>query len=710
MAQSKALVTAERGCSPRWVVPVVVVLSLIVTTAVRDAEAIEPEVWIQVAAVDGLRNDQFGMAVALDANTLVVGSPGVGDSAGSVYVFTWSEGAWLQQQKLITSDGDIGDRFGEAVGVSGNTLVAGAPGDDEAYVFIRSGSVWSQQQRLVAADAGSPSRFGTSVAISGDTVIVGAPTPYVGGPYSELDTGFAYVFVRTVDVWAQQQKLTPSDGASGDVFGGAVSLSGDTVIVGATGDDDHGAGSGSAYVFTRSGGVWSEEQKLGSSDGAPGDQFGVAVDVSGGFAVSAAHRDDDLGDESGAVYTFTRLGGVWSEEQKLKASDGATLDFFGTTVDVSGDSLAVGSDGGAGYLFERDGGPWSEQAVLQVPAFTNSGHSPAAVSPDFAVVGGPYLDGHRGSVFVFESEPGIRYSGWDRYQTAVAVSEGHFDDPNAVSTVFVATGESFPDALVGASLAGTIHAPLLLVRPTEIPAPVRSELVRLGPATIIILGGPSAVSDAVVSELASLPSSPATVRLAGPDRYATAVAVSQYQFPVPSTVETVVIASGMGYADALAAATLGASLDGPVLLTGPDHLPGVVTDEINRLAPSKILVVGGPNAIASDVVAELQELALAVDRVAGPDRYSTAVAISHLVFGGADRVYVVTGLDFPDAVSAAVVAVMHGVPILMVPGDTVPPAVAAEIVRLGANDLRIVGGTGVVSHSVAMAIGGLLAP
>ncbi|MSQ08671.1 MAG: hypothetical protein EXR44_05165, partial [Dehalococcoidia bacterium] len=202
---------------------------------------------------------------------------------------------WTQQQKLTASDGAANDFFGYSVAVSGDTAVVGAWGDDSAkgsaYVFTRSGSTWTQQQKLTASDGAAIDYFGYSVAVSGDTAVVGA---YGDDSYK----GSAYVFTRSGSTWTQQQKLTASDGAANDYFGGSVAVSGDTAVVGAYGDDSE---KGSAYVFTRSGSTWTQQQKLTASDGAANDFFGWSVAVSGDTAVVGARSDDS---SKGSAYMF----------------------------------------------------------------------------------------------------------------------------------------------------------------------------------------------------------------------------------------------------------------------------------------------------------------------------------------------------------------------------------------------------------------------
>ena len=149
--------------------------------------------------------------------------------------------------------------------------------------------------------------------------MIGAPRDSGNGDRS----GSAYVYVRSNGVWSEQQKLTASDGAAYGYFGYSVSIDGDTAVIGAYGDVDNGVYSGSAYVYVRSNGVWSEQQKLTASDGAAGDNFGTSVSIDGDTAVIGAYADEDNGNYSGSAYVFVRSNGVWSEQQKLTASDGA---------------------------------------------------------------------------------------------------------------------------------------------------------------------------------------------------------------------------------------------------------------------------------------------------------------------------------------------------------------------------------------------------
>src|SRR6266542_4492792 len=214
--------------------------------------------------------------------------------------------------------------------------------DREAVWPVTIDPTFTQHQKLEASDPAAFDGFGFSVAISGETVVVGAP--------GDDSRGSAYVFARNGGVWSQQQKLLASDAAAGDAFGESVAISGETVVVGSGG----GGVGGSAYVFARSSGVWSQQQKLRASDAAVADSFGASVAISGETVVVGAIGDDGAaGRDQGSAYVFARSGGVWSQQQKLEASDAALGDQFGFSVAVSGGTVVVGAhddSGAAGRL------------------------------------------------------------------------------------------------------------------------------------------------------------------------------------------------------------------------------------------------------------------------------------------------------------------------------------------------------------------------
>ena len=228
---------------------------------------------------------------------------------------------------------------------------------------------WLEEQKLFASDGAAGDIFGESVSISGDYAIVGAS----GDDDNGSGSGSAYIFLRSGTGWVQQAKLTASDGNANDWFGNSVSISGDYAIVGAFWDDDKGNASGSAYIFKRDGTTWSQQAKLTASDGNASAWFGWSVSVSGNYAIVGAYQDDVNGmANSGSAYIFLRSGTTWSQQAKLTASDSAAGDVFGCSVSISGDYAIVGAnqddvngtDSGSAYIFKRDGTSWSEQAKL----------------------------------------------------------------------------------------------------------------------------------------------------------------------------------------------------------------------------------------------------------------------------------------------------------------------------------------------------------
>ena len=225
-------------------------------------------------------------------------------------------------QKLVAGDGGWLDSFGHRVSVDGNIAVIGAEVHNAAYVFVRNGvGLWIQQAKLLPNDGAASDYFGRSVSISGNTAVIGA----FGNDDNGADSGSAYVFVRNgVGLWTQQAKLLPNDGAAADHFGGSVSVSGDTAVIAANDNDDNGDNSGSAYVFVRNGvGEWIQQAKLLPDNGAAEDGFGGSVSVSGNTAVIGASGNDDNGANSGSAYVFVRNGvGLWTQQAKLLPNDG----------------------------------------------------------------------------------------------------------------------------------------------------------------------------------------------------------------------------------------------------------------------------------------------------------------------------------------------------------------------------------------------------
>ena len=283
--------------------------------------------------------------------------------------------AQISEFKITADDGATNDNFGLTVSISGDYAIVGAwrhidNGNDvgSAYVFKRTGTSWAQEAKLLPTDGASGDHFGVSVSISGDYAVVGAYWDDDNGGNS----GSAYVFKRTGTSWAQEAKILPTDGAFSDHFGYSVSISGDYAIVGAHRNDDNGSKSGSAYLFKRTGTSWAQESKLLPSDGVDFDFFGWSVSISGDYAIVGAYQDDDNGGNSGSAYLFKRTGTSWAQEAKLLPTDGAALDQFGWSVSLYGDYAVVGAkwhddngpSTGSAYVFKRTGTSWAEEAKL----------------------------------------------------------------------------------------------------------------------------------------------------------------------------------------------------------------------------------------------------------------------------------------------------------------------------------------------------------
>ncbi len=372
----------------------------------------------KLAASDGAVLDYFGDSVAVSGDTAVVGARSDDDAsldAGSAYVFVRSEERWTQQAKLTADDVAEGDYFGASVAISDDTAVVGASHDDgagedsgSAYVFVRTDGTWTRQAKLTPGDAAEDDTFGRSVAISGDTAVVGTLSDDAG-----MWSGSAYAFVREGGEWTQQAKLVADDATEGDNFG-FVAVSGDTAVVGAPGADAAGLDAGAAYVFVREDGTWTQRAKLVADDAAREDIFGVSVAVSGDTVVVGARYDDDVAQSAGSAYVFHRDGGTWTQQAELHGDGAARYDLFGFSVATSGDAVVVGAlndddagaDVGAAYVFDRSGGEWGRRAKLTPGDAVRSvwfGAS-VAVSGDAVLVGAPFDDGAvewSGAAYVF---------------------------------------------------------------------------------------------------------------------------------------------------------------------------------------------------------------------------------------------------------------------------------------------------------------------
>jgi len=360
---------------------------------------------------DGVFNGSFGSAVAISGDTAVIGAyhdDDNGMNSGSAYVIDIPSGNQLR--KLIATDGSPEDRFGHSVAVEGNLAVVGAIGDRDQGTFTGSAYIFDittgqQLFKLVATDAAKGDHFGQSVAISGNIAVVGAHFRGDGSP----NTGAVYVFDITTG--QQIRKLLAPDRAQGDIFGSSVGLSGNLAIVGAAGDDDNGSNSGSVYIFDVSTG--NNLRKILASDGSDGDNFGISIAASGNTALIGAKGDSDHGPSTGSAYVFDILTG--QQLIKLLASDGAEGDVFGGTVALSGNTALIGAEGhgdngprsGSAYLFDMTTGQQIAKLLASDGATTDLFGGSVAVNNDIAIVGAFRDDGvnsDSGSAYVYQQQ------------------------------------------------------------------------------------------------------------------------------------------------------------------------------------------------------------------------------------------------------------------------------------------------------------------
>ena len=295
-----------------------------------------------------------------------------------------------------------------------------------------------------------------------------------------------------------------------------------------------------------------------------------------------------------------------------------------------------------------------------------------------------------------------RFAGADRYATAAAISSRFFA---SAATVLVSNGTTFPDALAGGPAAAHRDAPLLLTWANELPGVTRAEIQRLGPDQIVVLGGPASVSDAVLGQLAALAPGGA-IRLGGADRYATAAAISAAFFPVAATV---LVASGANFPDALAGGPAAAHLEAPLLLVRPNELPEATRAELQRLAPSQIIVLGGAGAVSDGVLAALGTLASGgAIRLGGADRYATAATIAAAVFPSSKGVLLATGASFPDALAGGPAGASLDAPLLLVQRDATPASTRWALERFRPMWVPFLGGSAIVSDTVMAQVRSLL--
>lgn len=333
-----------------------------------------------MVASDREEQDYFGVTVSISGNYAIIGVPGEGDDVffntdiGSAYIFERAmDGTWNEVQKIRASDENGRDQFGSSVSISGDFAIVGAYKEDEdingintlndagsAYIFKSdAGGVWNEVQKIVASDREDSVLFGSSVSLSGDYAVVGAylEDKDVSGVNILSNAGAAYIFKKDVGgVWSETQKVVATDRNTDDYFGSSVSISDDYVVIGAPAEDEDAldgntkSNSGSAYIFKRDiGGVWSETQKIVASDRNIDDSFGDSF-IDGDYIIVGASSEDENEsgnntlNKAGSAYVFKRdISGIWNQTQKLVASDRSELDRFGSALAIIGNYAVIGA-------------------------------------------------------------------------------------------------------------------------------------------------------------------------------------------------------------------------------------------------------------------------------------------------------------------------------------------------------------------------------
>jgi hypothetical protein len=373
-------------------------------------------------------NSEFGIGVDINENYAIVGADRDNNNMGSATIYRRNGTEWVEDSFLTASDQGNDDLFGCAVSMDGDYAVVGAMNDDvyywhsgSAYVFKHVNDSWIEEAKLLPHENVSKN-FGVNVAVDGDYIVVGATQ--VSIPSS--DKGSAYVFKRSGSSWNQTAMLTASDGEIEDHFGYAVDIKGGYIVIGAYRDNDYGAASGSVYIFKQEGESWIEQLKLHGSDESSGYEFGIDVAIDGNHVLVGAFHAISY---RGVAYLFKKTGNEWIEEKKLLASDGDSMDFFGTSVAVKGDFLLIGaqlacpSDTGAAYLYKYNGTDWNEVQKLVPDNASNQddfGYE-SALGGDYAIVGAYRRDTqygqNAGSAYVYQNiDPKLNCSkeiSWD---------------------------------------------------------------------------------------------------------------------------------------------------------------------------------------------------------------------------------------------------------------------------------------------------------
>lgn len=427
------------------------------------------------------------------------------------------------------------------------------------------------------------------------------------------------------------------------------------------------------------------------------DPLGEVVTVRGtGFLPSGAAttgtRPPLAGKFTGVYVGFGKYADVWQPTASAASSARSNSDVKWA---VSAEDIATIGGAGAGAIEVKPDGTFEATLLIK------NNYAGAPATGNYGVYTYP---GGGAKYAPFETytpidfAPASRIEGATRYDVAVGISQKAY--PTTASTVYVVTGENYPDALSAAPAAVKEKAPLLLTTKSSIPASVTTEIQRLKPSKIVVVGGPNSVSDAVLSQLDTLATGDA-VRISGADRYEASRNVVDYAFG-ESGATLAYVSTGQNFPDALSASAAGGAVGAPVVLVnGTAAVADAATKKaLTELGVTSVKIAGGPNSVSPSIEASLAASDRTVTRLSGADRFEASANINKDAFTSSKRAFIATGYNFPDALAGAAYAGAVGAPLYVVPTTCVPAQVIADLATLGVDQVTLLGGPNSLTSAV----------
>ena len=361
--------------------------------------------------INASSNNGRGFTVEIDGDYLLCGAPlddDDGEYAGAAYVYKKTNSTWTQTAKLKPSDGSAGRAFGHQVSLDGDYAVVGCiepllntTHAGSVYIFHRVGETWTQSAKITP-QTGTAQGFGSAISLHGDRLLIGE---YEDSDISGMRAGVAYIYQRTGNIWSETARLLPSDLALWDYFGLTVALYDDYAFIGSLYKDEHLPNTGAVYVFKENGGNWSEVAKLTDpTSTTEGSLFGSSLDLYGHYAVIGSGSSSN---DSGAAYIYEESGGTWVKTKKLVPSNVVASQRFGHSASLTDQYAIIGAlgDPDAAYLFQRNGSDWIETEKLTgslVNQDENFGFSVSCQNSTF-VIGAPnFFDNSQERVYIYE--------------------------------------------------------------------------------------------------------------------------------------------------------------------------------------------------------------------------------------------------------------------------------------------------------------------